>query len=75
MRLGESTMSNKMKYSDRYKTLTVRFKPDEWIRLCEGYEAVKEEYGGSLSKHRFLKALIAAGLGEEPSESEICLKA
>jgi len=54
-----------MKYSDRYTTLTVRFKPHEWESLCESYERLLEDVGVQLSKHQFVKALIRAAISSQ----------
>ena len=52
----------KMKYSDRYTSLCIRFKPDEWKSLIEAYEGAVIETGIKFSKHKFVKALIRAAL-------------
>lgn len=57
--------TDKLKYADRYTTLTVRFKPQEWASLCEAYEVLKESVGVDVSKHQYVKALIRAALAAE----------
>lgn len=54
--------NEKMRYADRYTTLTVRFKPGEWEDFMDMYDAVREETGVEVSKHMFLKTLIREGM-------------
>ena len=53
-----------MEYSERYKTLTVRFTVDEWDRFTTGYLQECEENDMDISKHRYIKALIRRALNK-----------
>ena len=61
-----------MPYSDRYKSLSLRFTPTEWVWLTENYEKKCQELGVELSKHRYLKMLIKQALSNG-KVGKICL--
>ena len=56
--------AGRMRYSDRYKTLTVRFKPEEWKLFMKRYRSVIKEAGIDISKHMFIKTLLREALGD-----------
>ena len=51
-----------MNYSERYKTLTVRFTPEEWERFQHSYQQECDDKDLNISKHRFIKTLIRRAL-------------
>ena len=49
-------------YSDRYKSYCVKFEHDDWDELNLRYEQLTEHLGIKVSKHKFIKSCIAAGI-------------
>lgn len=54
-----------MEYAEKYTTMTLRFKPDEWARFQECYKKECDEYEFEVSKHRYLKMLIKRALNKD----------
>jgi len=51
-----------MEYSERYKSFSVRFSPEEWLKLVEQYEAACKRMEIQVSKHSWMKMLIKRGI-------------
>ena len=51
-----------MKYSDRYKTVTIRFTPDEYKNFIEKFKERCEQMGFDISQHKFLKLMLKKAL-------------
>mgnify|MGYP006410141637 CR=1 FL=1 len=54
--------NKKERYADRYTTITVRFKPQEYDDFMDMYRAVTQAAGIDISKHMFIKSLIREGM-------------
>jgi len=47
-----------MKYSDRYKTMTVRLTPKEWAEFLKSHQEWCDAKSVEISKHRFIKWMM-----------------
>ena len=53
-----------MEYSERYKSFSVRFSPEEWLKLVGQYEEACKRMEIQVSKHSWVKMLIKRGISQ-----------